>query len=100
MRISDWSSDVCSSDLGGDGDGQCRDQPPGGDDRLYRRFLADDVGDAGVGAAGAVAAPAQAGRTQGFGGGYGALGASALGWEVAVPILPVAKRWGGDSAKR
>src|SRR3546814_9433266 len=39
MRISDWSSDVCSSDLRGDGD-----QPVGGlFDRLAREAVVDDV---------------------------------------------------------
>src|SRR3546814_1033603 len=44
MRISDWSSDVCSSDLRGDeGDGQ--DGGPG-DGRLPRRRARMDEGDA------------------------------------------------------
>src|SRR3546814_130314 len=34
MRISDWSSDVCSSDLPGDGGGRCRPYPARGLDRL------------------------------------------------------------------
>src|SRR3546814_1813633 len=54
MRISDWSSDVCSSDLGTAGlarggiDGNDADRAPGlpqlGDDRAEQRRLADPRG--------------------------------------------------------
>src|SRR3546814_15682791 len=45
MRISDWSSDVCSSDLrhggGGRGQGPRRRHPGRGPCRRHRRFAAD-----------------------------------------------------------
>ena len=67
----------------GAGDGQCRDQSPGDDDRLSQRFLGDGDRDGAVGAAGDRAAAAQGTRGQARSGGGGALGHSPQAWVSA-----------------
>src|SRR3546814_5433924 len=67
MRISDWSSDVCSSDLEVEGRGDAGDDRGGGDREQKRRNLRDervadrqrDIGAAGFGQAEPVAEDAE-----------------------------------------